>query len=414
MVVTAPLSVTIDRCRVCESDAIPPVLDLGHQPLANSLRRDRSQGLPTFPLVICRCDDCGTIQLTETVAPQILFTQYVWVTGTSAGARTYSGVFCDRMLARSRTGRLSVIEVASNDGTFLRRFAERGHRVLGVDPAQNIAAIAEEAGVPTVVEFFGLDVARRIVARDGEADLVFARNVIPHVANANDVIAGIAHCLRADGTGAIEFHRADVILEELHYDSIYHEHLFYHSLHTIERLLDRSGLIGFDVDVSPISGGSLVVYFSKLRRERSAAYEAMAARERALGVGCAEPWQQFADRSRRHATMLGELVKSRRASGKRLVGYGASARSSTLLNFCGIDSTHLDVIADGAPLKHHTFTPGTDIPVVPPAEAFAIKPDVVLLLGWNFRDEILDRIRADHGWHGEVIVPLPGEPVVVA
>lgn len=411
---TSPLSFTIDRCRVCESDALTRVLDLGRQPLANSLRRDKAEVLPVFPLAICRCDTCGTIQLTETVKPEVLFSRYVWVTGTSASARRYSQVFCDRLVARSRPGALFVIEVASNDGTFLQCFSKRGDRVLGVDPAKNIAAMAEEAGIPTEVNFFGRDVAEAIVARDGEADVVIARNVIPHVADANDVVAGMAHCLRADGVGVIEFHRADVILDELHYDSIYHEHLFYHSLHSLQRLLDRFGLSPFDVEASPISGGSLVVYFSKASRARTAEYDAMLQRERDLGVGDAEPWRQFATRSQRHTAALLELVEARRAAGQRVIGYGASARSSTLLNFCGINARHLEVIADRAPLKHHTYTPGTDIPIVPPAEAFATRPDVVLLLGWNFRDEILEQIRAEHGWRGEVIVPLPRETVVLA
>ena len=407
------LSFTIDQCRVCASDAIDPLLNLGRQPLANSLRRDPTEILSEFPLEICRCGACGTIQLTETVTPEILFKQYVWVTGTSEGARSYSNVFCDRLVARCRPGPLHVVEVASNDGTFLRRFAERGDRVLGVDPAQNIAALAQQDGIPTVPEFFGLDVARHLVAEHGEADAVFARNVIPHVANANDVVAGMAHCLCADGTGAIEFHRADVILDELHYDSIYHEHLFYHSLHSIGTLLDRVGMMAFDVTVSPTSGGSLVVYFSKSKRERGAEYDAMLVRERDLGVTSAEPWKKFGERCRRHRDTLTSLVETRCAQGKRLIGYGASARSSTLLNFCGIDSRHLEVIADRAPLKHNTYNPGTDILVVPPDQAFARKPDVVLLLGWNFRDEILGQIHAEQGWSGEVIVPLPGEPVVV-
>ena len=405
-------SITIDRCRVCEKRAIEPVLDLGCQPLANSLRRDVSEVLPSFPLELCRCGVCGTVQLTETVDPGILFDHYVWVTGTSEGARSYSTVFCEQLLARSGPGALSVVEVASNDGTFLRPFAEHGHRVLGVDPARNVAASAEQDDIPTLPEFFGLDVARRIVAEQGEADAVFARNVIPHVADANDVVAGMAHCLRADGTGAIEFHSAEVILEELHYDSIYHEHLFYHSLHSVSRLLGQLDLKPFDVTASP-SGGSLVVYFAKADRPRSADFDAVLTRERDLGVARAEPWQEFGERCRHHRVALRELVESKRARGKRLIGYGASARSSTLLNFCDIDSRHLEVIADRAPLKQDTYTPGTDIPIVLPEQAFALEPDVVLLLAWNFRDEILAQIRAEQGWHGEVIVPLPGEPVIV-
>lgn len=410
---TQPLSTTITACRVCESPRIAPVLDLGTQPLANSLRRDVHEQLPTFPLIICRCDDCGTIQLTETVAPEILFKEYVWVTGTSEGARKYSSVFCERLVARCRPGKLFVVEVASNDGTFLKRFVERGDRVLGVDPARNIAAMAEQDGVPTLAEFFGLEVARQIVDRDGTADAVFARNVIPHVANANDVVAGIAHCLSPDGTGAIEFHRADVILTELHYDSIYHEHLYFHSLHSIGRMLDRHGLIPFDVTTSPISGGSHVVYFSRTRREPTEAFKAAVRAEEEIGVGRADAWAEFARRCGRHATALRELVEAKKREGKRIVGYGASARSSTMLNFAGIDHELLDVVIDRAPLKHDTYTPGTDVPIVPPERAFANPPDVIVLLAWNFRDEILAQIRSEFGWKGEVIVPLPGDPSVI-
>jgi len=306
-----------------------------------------------------------------------------------------------------------VIEVASNDGTFLKRFVERGDRVLGVDPAQNIAAMAERDGVRTLPEFFGLEISKNIVESEGRADVVFARNVIPHVARATDVVAGMAHCLTDEGVGAIEFHRADVILEDLHYDSIYHEHLYFHSLHSIDQLLSRVGLVPFDVTTSPISGGSFVVYFSKVKRPHTPAFTEAVLAEEALGTGRLEPWQEFARRCERHRRTLRSIVEDRRADGKRIIGYGASARSSTMLNYCGIDNRLLDVIVDRSPLKHDKYTPGTDIPVVPPDRAFELNPDVILLLAWNFRDEILSQIRAEHGWTGQVIVPLPGDPKVI-
>ena len=407
------LSEKIERCRICDSKAIDLILDLGDQPPANSLRKLSSEVLEPVPLAICRCDNCGTIQLTETISPQYLFSNYVWVTGTSQGARDYSRLFCERLTSRSKPGKLFIVEVASNDGTFLARFRERGDKVLGVDPAKNIAAMAQKEGIPTIADFFGMAVARQIVAEHGHADAVFARNVIPHVANANDVVAGMAHCLAENGTGAIEFHRADVILADLHYDSIYHEHLFYHSLHSLGMLLDRFGLIPFDATESPISGGSLVVYFSKTSRPQGDALRKMLEHERSLGIGQAVPWQEFAKRCARHRLALRELVEKTRASGKRMVGYGASARSSTLLNYCGIDHAYLEVVADRSALKHDRYTPGTNIPIVSPEQAFSRRPDSVLLLAWNFRDEILDQIKAEHGWHGEVIVPLPGDPEIV-
>lgn len=409
-----PLSSTIERCRVCDDEAIQSILDLGQQPLANSLRQSCADKLLVFPLEICRCEACGTVQLTETVAPEILFRHYVWITGTSEGARHYSHLFCERIVERAnRSDPLFVIEVASNDGTFLRCFVDRGDRVIGVDPAENVAEAACKAGVPTIADFFGLNISKRIVDDEGQADIVFARNVLPHVADAKDVIAGIAHCLSPDGIGAIEFHRADVILEELHYDSIYHEHLFFYSLHSMSQLLSLYGLLPFDVTTSPISGGSFVVYFSKSLRVRTAALKAVLEDEIKIGVGRQAPWQVFAERCKRHRTLLRMVVETKKAEGKRIIGYGASARSSTMLNFCGIDHQYLDAIADRAPLKHSMYTPGTNIPIVSPEQAFALKPDVVLLLAWNFRDEILEQIRKEHAWRGEVIIPLPGDPELV-
>ena len=400
-------------CRMCGRKEIEVILDLGAQPPANSLRKKKEESLQVVPLVLCRCNSCGTVQLNETVSPDYLFSHYVWVTGTSKGAQDYSRVFFERLASRSKQGRLFVAEVASNDGTFLKPFRERGDKVLGIDPARNIAAIASVAGVPTIPEFFGSKVAQQIVAEYGNADIVFARNVISHVANANDVVAGIAHCLTPDGTGAIEFHRADVILEELHYDSVYHEHLFYHSLHSVGMLLDKCGLKLFDVTDSPISGGSLVAYFAKTLRTPTDALKKMLEREAVLGIGHSSPWREFAVRCERHRRALRALVEQTKAEGKRLIGYGASARSSTLLNYCGIDHRQLEAVADQNALKHGRYTPGTDIPIVAPKQAFARSPDSILLLAWNFREEILAQIEGDYGWHGEVIVPLPGDPVVI-
>lgn len=403
----------IKSCRMCHGSKIETILDLGAQPPANSLRQEKEEKLELVPLVLCRCESCGTVQLTETISPDYLFSHYIWVTGTSKGAQDYSRLFCERLTSRSRQGQLFVAEVASNDGTFLQAFKQRGNKVLGIDPAKNIAAMATEAGIPTIADFFGLEIANRIVTEHGNADVVFARNVIPHVANANDVIAGMAHCLKGDGTGAIEFHRADIILDELHYDSIYHEHLFYHSLHSIRALLEQFGLKLFDVTESPISGGSLVAYFSKTSRPPTEALQKAFEHEVHIGINRSEPWREFATRCKKHREALRTLVEQTKGRGKRMIGYGASARSSTLLNYCGIDHRYLECVADKSSLKHGRYTPGTDLPIVTPEDAFASRPDSVLLLAWNFRDEILKQIREDYGWHGDVIVPLPGDPVVI-
>lgn len=403
------ISSRITVCRLCGSDELDLILDLGTQPPANGLRVDARERLDQVPLTICRCRNCTTVQLTETVSPDHLFRDYVWVTGTSQTARDYSHRFYQNVALRTGQRSMFAIEIASNDGTFLQRFRENGHRVLGVDPAQNLARTAEAAGIPTLAEFFSLEIAQQVVQKHGRADAVMARNVLPHVPDPNDVVAGIAHCLKDEGVGAIEFHWIDKILSELHYDSIYHEHFFYHSLHSINELLKRHQLVLFDVTESPISGGSLVAYFSKTPRPVAADLKRIMTLEDERGLATLATWQKFATRSYDHRARLKNVVEEEIRAGRKVIGYGASARSSTLLNFCGIDSRHIDCIADQSPLKHERYTPGTDVLIVAPEKALAMKPDTVLLLAWNFREEILGRL-ADAGFHGNVIVPLPNDP----
>ena len=403
------ISKPIACCRLCGSSDLDLILDLGTQPPANSLRTNSKQVLEAIPLVICRCQKCTTVQLTETVAPEHLFRDYVWVTGTSQTARSYSQTFYEYVEHRCERTPLFVIEVASNDGTFLQRFREHGHRVLGIDPAQNLARLAETVGIPTMPEFFGLEIGKRVTQLHGHADVVTARNVLPHVPDPNDVVAGIAHCLKSEGIGAIEFHWVDKILSELHYDSIYHEHFFYHSLRSIDQLLKRHQLVLFDVTESPISGGSLVAYFSKTFHQASPELIEKLALEEKRGLASLDTWSEFATRSLKHRIQLKKMIEAEINAGKKLVGYGASARSSTLLNFCGIDHRHLVCIADQNPLKHGRYTPGTNVLIVSPERALAEHPDTIVLLAWNFKDEILKRL-ADYGYHGNVIVPLPNDP----
>lgn len=403
------ISKSISCCRLCGSSDLDLILDLGTQPPANSLRVSREDFLEVIPLIICRCQNCTTIQLTETVAPEHMFRNYVWVTGTSQTARSYSEEFCEHVERRCNGGLLFVVEIASNDGTFLKRFREHGHRVLGVDPAQNLANLAEADGIPTMSEFFGFEIGKRVVQLHGLADAVIARNVLPHVPDPNDVVAGMAHCLKSDGVGAIEFHWIDKILSELHYDSIYHEHFFYYSLHSINELLKRHCLVLFDVTESPISGGSLVAYFSKTPHPSSPELIAKMAWENERGLDLLETWREFARRSLEHRQQLKEMIEAEIDEGKRLVGYGASARSSTVLNFCGIDHRHLVCIADQSPHKHDRYTPGTGVLILSPEKALAEHPDTIVLLAWNFKDEILNLLIAG-GFHGNVIVPLPNQP----
>lgn len=403
----------IRECRICGSKELANILDLGVQPLANDLRENKSVSQISFPLIICRCKVCSLIQLTETVQPEILFKNYVWVTGTSDGAKGYSAQFYKRLIAFSEKSKKFVVEIASNDGTFLKPFVKAGHKVLGVDPAENIVKEAILNGIPSKADFFGKSVAEEILDINGHADLIFARNVIPHVSNAKDVISGISTLLSDDGVGAIEFHRADIIMEGLHYDSIYHEHLYYHSIDSLNKLLEIYRLSIFDIDESPISGGSFVIYFSKNSKNKTDRLLSAIKRENDINLKSESTWLEFASRTLNHKNKLVEIINNVKNQGKTIAGYGASARSSTLLNYCNLSYKDIPFIMDKATLKQGFYTPGSSIKICSPEEGINKKPDCILLLAWNFKNEIINELQNKYKWSGQVILPLPNSPKII-
>ena len=397
----------INNCRICNSANIESFMDLTDQPPANSLRDDLNEVLPNVPLQLVHCSNCTTIQLSATVDPKYLFSHYVWVTGTSKTAKEYSKYFSSNVLQRSKKENPFVVEIASNDGTFLKDFAKNGCKVLGVDPAKNIAEIATKDGVPTLAEFFNLDTSNSIKKKNGNADIVFARNVIPHVKEVHSIIEGISNLLKEDGLGVIEFHYSQIILDELHYDSIYHEHLFFYSLQSIIFLLNQYGLIPFDLTQSPISGGSLVIYFSKSQREQTSQLLDAVKKEKDNKTNELETWKNFATACEKHANELKLIVEKYKFNGP-VIAYGASARSSTMLNYAGLNSEVIDYVIDKNPLKHGRYTPGTNIPIISFDEGKKLFNNCgsILLLAWNFEKEITEELRAN-GYKGSIIVPLP-------
>jgi len=399
----------IDSCRLCGSKHLDDVLDLGNQPPANSLRRSDEESAPSAPLKLVFCGQCSAVQLTATVDPTYLFSKYVWVTATSATARTYSEVFCNEVLKRVSDVAPFVVEVASNDGTFLSRFKDKGCRILGVDPAKNIAEAATAAGVLTVAEFFDERVADTILADSGQPNVIIARNVIPHVKEIHSIVKGLAKLAGKAGTVAIEFHYAKSIVKELHYDSIYHEHLFYFSLKSLVNLFEKYGLQAFDVFESPISGGSLVVFFNtNWLLTPSTELLKLIDRENEVRLNESSTWQRFGEASVRHAQRLKKIVDGY-AENSQLVAYGASARSSTLMNFAGITNKEIEFVIDRNPLKHGLLTPGTNIPIISFESARGrLEGKNLLLLAWNFEDEVVNDLRAI-GFKGNIIVPLPDE-----
>jgi 2-polyprenyl-3-methyl-5-hydroxy-6-metoxy-1,4-benzoquinol methylase len=396
---------TINSCRICKNKDIKKFFDLGGQPLANALPKSKEESEKLYSLSLSWCKECNLVQLNETIDPKELFSEYVWVTATSKVAKDYSEIFFTELTKRS-SGQGYVLEIASNDGTFLKPFINKGYKVLGVDPAENIAKMAQADNIPTECAFFGKAEAENIIREFGKAQIIFARNVLPHVANTRDFVEGLAICLNEGGTLAIEAHYAKEILKELHYYSIYHEHLCFFTLKTLERLLNDYGLYIFDISESPISGGSMVVYAKKEKGIESEKLKTFRENEKLAGVNDFEKWQEFAKKATEHRDSLLDIIKKNARLGV-LVGYGSSARSSTMLNFAEVNSNLISFIADANPLKQGRFAAGTRIPIISPKEMVARNPRAVIVLAWNFADEITKILREDLNYKGKIIIPLP-------
>ena len=398
----------ITRCRISKSELID-VLHLGEQPLANSLKNNQKNSEEKFPLSISFCEESSLLQLNETVDKEVLFDHYVWVTGTSKTTQRYANAFADRLISNLDLKQEDfIIEIASNDGTFLNPFLTKGYNnVLGVDPAKNIAEIANRNGINTLQEFWSSSLANQIVADSGQAKVLFARNVIPHVSELLDVMKGIEFVLRDDGVGIIEFHDAGKILKELHYDSIYHEHLCYFSIESMTYLLNRFALHPFHIEKSPISGGSRVIYFSKEKRQKTPDLQEAVIEENSNKVNKLSSWKDFAKRTITHRKETLDILES--LNGKTIIGFGSSARSQTYLNYCGINSEKINAIIDNNPLKQGMYAPGSSIPIVDFEQGMKLNPDLIFILAWNFRDEIVKQCNM-YGYTGDFLVPFPNKP----
>jgi hypothetical protein len=282
--------------------------------------------------------------------------------------------------------------------------------VLGIEPAKNITDIALKQGVRTEATYWDVDVAKGVINRYGHPEVVIARNVIPHVSELHNVIEGIALALSDNGTGVIEFHSGEVIADMLHYDSIYHEHLCYFTVHSLTQLLERYGLYSWGADVSPISGGSIVLYFSKAKITPEPEYLALLQREKESGVNNCETWERFGREAKVHREKTLSILKE--LSNKKMVGFGASARSATFMNFCGIDHKYLQAVIDNNPIKQGYMTPAGDVPIVSIEPGMALKPEIIFILAWNFKDEIIEQCKK-HGFKGEYILPFPHYPHII-
>ncbi len=404
----------VKKCRICEGAELEPFFDLGNQPFANSLLKSQDDVEKAYPLALCQCRGCGLVQLTYTADPAELFSNYVWVTGTSKTTLEYAEIFFSEFLKRAiNTDNSYVLEVASNDGSFLLPFLRNNYKVLGVDPAQNIADGANSAGIPTRCAFFGLSEAEKITDENGQSKMVFARNVLPHVADQRDFVAGLSKVLHQEGVLAVEVHYAGIILKELHYDSVYHEHICYFTLKTLSRLLADFGLYVFDAVKSPISGGSIVVFASKEKSRLSSQVIDFLNQEIESGVNDFESWKNFASKSIQHRNDFLEILNKQLSENKITAGWGASARSSTLLNFARVNNKMISLIADQNPLKQGLYTAGSKILIKSPDEVMKSNPELMVVLAWNFGPEIMKTLKEKFNFTGNCLLPLPGSPRLI-
>ncbi len=379
-------------CRSCGCPRGELVLDLGVQPLANNflLPQDLGKPEPRFPLRVFVCPDCWLLQLTDLVPPVELFSEYLYFSSFSDAMLRHASAAAERHCAEMQLGAESrVVEVASNDGYFLRYFQAAGVPCLGVEPALNIAKVAREKGIETWTEFFGLDLAQRLVRERGHADLILANNVFAHAPDINDFVGGLRELLKSGGRIVIEVPYGVELVEQTEFDTIYHEHVFYFTLTALVPLFHRHQLEIFRVERIPIHGGSLRI-FAGHAGAQSVLPEvaALLAEERSKGVDQWAFYGSFSDQVRQLKADLLRQIDTCKQGGHSIAAYGASAKGSTLLNYFGIGPATLDYLVDRNPLKHGLYSPGMKIPVRDTDAIGSEKPDVLLVLAWNFFDEI--------------------------
>jgi hypothetical protein len=406
------------KCRSCGAPLQHTVVDLGMSPLCESfLTEDALDRMePYYPLHVRVCRECFLVQLGEYVAPEDIFREYAYFSSFSRAWLDHARGYVETMVERASLGPASfVVELASNDGYLLQYFVERGIPCLGVDPAANVAKAARERGVDTLVAFFGERTAAELRDAGKTADLVIGNNVLAQVPDLNSFLAGVPVVLKPRGTATFEFPHLMRLFENNQFDTIYHEHYSYFSLLAVETAFSRHGLTVFDVEELWTHGGSLRVHArhaADRNRPVTDRVHELRRREEKAGYRRVETYGLFAERVREtKRRLLSVLVDAKRA-GARIAGYGAPGKGNTLLNYCGIGTDFLDFTVDRNPYKHGRFLPGTHVPIFPPERIDQERPDYVLVLPWNLKDEIMAQLAHVRSWGGRFIVPIPEATVV--
>jgi SAM-dependent methyltransferase len=399
-------------CRFCDAPLARAFAELGSTPLANSFRsaEQLAEMEPFYPLRAMVCEECFLVQLDEYETPDVIFSEYAYFSSYSTSwlehCRRYTEMAIERFDLDSDS---HVVEVGSNDGYLLQYFVERGIPVLGVEPAANVAEVAERNGIRTLVQFFGRVTAQEVAAMM-LADLVIANNVLAHVPDLNDFVAGLKVILASTGTITVEFPYLIRLIESNEFDTIYHEHFSYFSFLTVQRVFAAHDLAVYDVDELPTHGGSLRIYARHAEGRSNPVSERvreLAERERGAGYERIETYLSFAEGVKQAKWELLEFLISARREGKRVAAYGAPAKGNTLLNYCGVGTDLIEFTVDRNPHKQGRFLPGTHIPIRDPEAIREQRPDLVFILPWNLRDEIADQLSYVRDWGGRFVVRTP-------
>src|SRR3989441_91855 len=405
------------RCRHCGARLVHTFVDLGMSPLCESFldAEHLDEMEPFYPLHVYVCDQCFLVQLPEYVSPEAIFREYAYFSSYSDTWLDHVRAYTDHMIERFRLNRDSwVVEIASNDGYLLQWFVARGIPVQGIEPAANVAQVAIQKGVATWVQFFGREMARQVAAGGKRADLLIGNNVLAQVPDLNDFVAGLRILLAPRGVITIEFPHLMRLVAGNQFDTIYHEHFSYFSLLAVERLFAAHQLVVFDVQELKTHGGSLRIYARHLEDSSKPIGQRVSelrAQEEAAGLRHLAYYSAFEASVQETKRRLLECLIEAKRQGRPIVGYGAPGKGNTLLNYCGIRTDFLDYTVDRSPYKHGKYTPGTHIPIYDPDRIAKTKPDYVLILPWNFKDEILAQMAHVRSWGGKFIVPIPSVAV---
>jgi SAM-dependent methyltransferase len=402
-----------NHCRFCGALLQYTFVDLGMSPLCESYvsAEQLNQMEPFYPLHVYVCEHCFLVQLEEYVKPADIFTEYAYFSSYADTWLQHARNYTLQMIERFHLDRQShVIEVASNDGYLLQYFVEKNIPVMGIEPAANVARVAIEKGIPTLIEFFGKNCARRLASEDKHADLIVGNNVLAQVPDLNDFVAGMKILLKPQGVITIEFPHLMRLIAENQFDTIYHEHFSYFSFITVEKIFKMHDLTLFDVEELPTHGGSLRIYarhtkdISKPVGER---VSELRQREEQAGFTSMKYYSTFSEQVKETKRKLLDFLIQAKLRGKSIAAYGAPGKGNTLLNYCGIRTDFLDYTVDRNPYKQGKFLPGTHIPIYHPDKIREMQPDYLLILPWNFKDEIMQQMAFIREWGGQFVVPIP-------